>query len=144
MTKNGTLFRGKRPRPIPVAALARLKFPDGSVLSASLRRWLAFDGSWLGWFTNPNKPVFRPKKLGQHAKDEYADDSPFLCVQYPGIDVYLAIHSGLIEYDGPYGSLADDPRFASRMKEHAKKNLGGARMIDLGYGHGQFANNAPD
>ena len=183
--RTGALLSGK-PKPVPAAALERLTFPDGSRLSPSLRRWLAFDASWLGWFTSVSKPVFRPKKLGQYAKDEYeldwgygdsektvsgdcfgvhggsdsrrflyvgapdslgehpvlltdTDDSPYLCVEYPGIDVYLAIHSGLIEHRGVYASLADDPRYASRMKEHAKNNLGGSRAVDLGYGHGQFA-----
>jgi hypothetical protein len=183
---DGRLLRGKKPTPIPPGALAALTFPDGSPLSPSLRHWLAFDASWLGWFTDARHPAFRPKKLGKYAKDEYeldwgygelettvggdcfgvrggsdsrrflyvgkpgrtgehpillvdTDDSPYLGVEYPGIDVYLAIQAGVIEHDGAYGSLAKDPRYAARMKEHAAKNLGGTLSIDLGYGHGQFA-----
>jgi hypothetical protein len=183
--KEGGLL-GARPAPVPPDVLSRLTFPDGSALSPSLRRWLAFDAGWLGWFTDAKRPLFRPKKLGQYARDEYeldwgygelettvggdclgvpggsdsrrflyvgkpdrtgehpvlltdTDDSPYLGIEYPGIDVYLAIHLGLIEHDGAYGALADDPRYASRMREHAKNCLGGKRAIDLGYGHGQFA-----
>ncbi len=160
-----------------------LTFPGGSALSPSLRRWLAFDGSWVQWFDDLDDPVFKPKKLGQYARDEYeqdwgygrldakmkgdcfglhfgadsrrflyvgkpdstgehpvlltdTDDSPFLCVQYPGIDVYLGVHAGLIEggLDEGYGSLAHDKRYAARMKQHAKLNLLGKPSIDLGYG----------
>jgi hypothetical protein len=173
--------KGKPPRPVPPKALDALTFPDGSALSPSLHRWLSFDASWLAWFDDVARPVFKPKKLGQYARDEYemewgyktlepamggdcfglhggsdsrrflyvgkpdktgehpvlltdTDDAPFLCVQYPGIDVYLAVHAGIIESEGAYGSFAKDPRFAARMKEHAKLNLGGKPSIDLGYG----------
>ena len=184
---DGRLLRGKKPTPVPPDVLEALNtFPDGSPLSPSLRRWLAFDASWLGWFGDVRRPAFRPKKLGQYAKDEYeldwgygdlegtvggdcfgvhggsdsrrflyvgkpdrtgehpvllvdTDDSPYLGVEYPGIDVYLAIHAGVLEHNGAYGSLAKDPRYAARMKQHAANNLGGEVSIDLGYGHGQFA-----
>jgi hypothetical protein len=171
--------KGKPPRPIPPKALDALRFPDGSALSPSLRRWLAFDASWLGWFDDISHPVFKPKKLGQYARDEYemewgyktlepkiggdcfglhggsdsrrllyvgkpdktgehpvlltdTDDAPLLCVQYPGVDVYLAVHADVIRADGAYGSFAKDPRFAGRMKEHGKLNLGGKTLIELG------------
>ncbi len=55
-------------------------------------------------------------------------------------DVHLALHSGVIEHKGGvYGSLAKDPRYATRMKEHARLNLLGKPYIDIGYGMGQFA-----
>jgi hypothetical protein len=40
------------PEPLPAAALTALAFRDGSPLPPSLRRWLAFDASWLEIHTN--------------------------------------------------------------------------------------------
>jgi hypothetical protein len=172
-------------RPIAPAVLEGLRFPDGSVLSPALRRWLAFDGSWLGWFEDLEKPVFRGRKLGRYARDEYGmdwgygslekkvggdcfgvhfgsdsrrflyvgkpdsvgehpvllvdtDDSPYLGVEYPGIDVYLAVHAGVIEMKGRgYGSLRDDARYGRRMEEHARINLGGEANVEVEFGGGE-------
>ena len=41
------------PTPLPAELLATLTFPSGKALPPSLKRWLAFDASWLsnfGWF----------------------------------------------------------------------------------------------
>jgi len=78
--------------------------------------------------------VGKPDSSGEHPVllcD--TDDAPYLCVQYPGIDVYLGVHAGLIENEGAYGDLAKDARYAARMKEHAKLNMLGKPDIELGY-----------
>lgn len=60
------------------------------------------------------------------------DDQPFVCVEYPGLDVYLATHAGLIKPpEKVYGAYADDPRFAERMQHHIEAALGGRREIEL-------------
>jgi len=61
------------------------------------------------------------------------DDTPYLCVEYPGIDVYLAIYAGVIEAeDRTYNALSKDARYGARMKEHAKLNLFGRQEIEVG------------
>ena len=61
------------------------------------------------------------------------DDLPFLCVEYPGIDVYLGVFSGLVadEGDGCYGSLAGDRRYRARMKQHQAQALHGYASVEL-------------
>lgn len=71
------------PRPLASATLGRLAFPSGKPLPPSLRRWLAFDASWLagcGWFASPTDfedPVFTPRRIDEIVRDEL-DDSPFV------------------------------------------------------------------
>jgi len=62
------------PRPLPAPVLEGLTFPSGKPLPPSLKRWLAFDGSWLqslGWFSSLDGPIFTPRTLGQIADAEY-------------------------------------------------------------------------
>lgn len=70
------------PQPLPAAALERLTFPGGKPLPPSLRRWLAFDASWLagfGWFAaDPlQQPAFAPRRVDEIVRDEL-DDSPLV------------------------------------------------------------------
>ncbi len=61
------------------------------------------------------------------------DDAPFVCVEYPGIDVYLATHAKLLSPPKRVtGSYADDPRYRERMQHHIRAALGGRREIELG------------
>ena len=62
------------PHPLPAPVLDGLTFPSGKPLPPSLKRWLAFDGSWLqslGWFSSLAGPIFTPRTLGQIADAEY-------------------------------------------------------------------------
>jgi hypothetical protein len=158
-------------KPTP-AKLARLKFPNGKPLSPALERWLAFDASWLGWFADPTKPVFRPRTLGDYTIAEYdfdwgfgqlgfdgevygfedagsesrrllyvgepdsigeypvlvtdSNSNPYITVEYPGIDVYLAVMMGLVKYNmGVYGAMLGHPVYGARMKQHAARYFAG-------------------
>jgi hypothetical protein len=65
------------PRPLPTDAIEALRFPNGERPSPSLRRWLAFDASWLaelGWFDDLAAPVLKPCSIGEFAAREYGDD----------------------------------------------------------------------
>jgi hypothetical protein len=61
------------------------------------------------------------------------DDIPYVCLAYPGLDVYLADgvlttvlkHSYLDGFDGPYGP---------EMVEQARRNFHGFKSLDLGGG----------
>jgi len=71
-------FCGDRPleeaQPILPEVLERLAFPSGKPLTPSLKRWLAFDGSWLrdlGWFSSPEGDAFTPRRLDQIVEEEF-------------------------------------------------------------------------
>ena len=56
------------PRPLSAEALETLTFPSGKPLPPSLKRWLAFDASWLqelGWFSSLDEPVFTPRRIDE-------------------------------------------------------------------------------
>ncbi|MFJ8016516.1 hypothetical protein [Streptomyces sp. NPDC096339] len=62
--------------PVPLApeVLDRLRLPGDRPLPPSLRRWLAFDGSWLagvGWYEDPAEPVLGDRGLGATAEWMY-------------------------------------------------------------------------
>ncbi|MGW5345127.1 hypothetical protein [Streptomyces sp. NPDC004050] len=62
--------------PVPLApeAIDRLRLPGGRALPPSLRRWLAFDSSWLsdvGWYDDPREPVFGDRGLGATTESMY-------------------------------------------------------------------------
>ena len=62
------------PHPVPADTLARLTFPSGRPLPSSLRRWLAFDASWLrglGWFPEDDSFTFSPRRLDAVVQDEF-------------------------------------------------------------------------
>ncbi|MFE1318214.1 hypothetical protein [Kitasatospora phosalacinea] len=55
------------------------------------------------------------------------DDLPYAVLMYPGFDVYLAETAGVLPPDGRpgYDSLKHDPRYAARMRTHARGRLKG-------------------
>ncbi|MFD0279307.1 hypothetical protein ACFVHB_36170 [Kitasatospora sp. NPDC127111] len=58
--------------PVPLApeAIDRLRLAGDRPLPPSLRRWLAFDSSWLsdiGWYDDERAPVFEGRALGETA-----------------------------------------------------------------------------
>lgn len=66
------------PEPLDAATLDRLTFPSGRPLPPSLRRWLAFDASWLrdlGWFGPGDGGLrFTPRAIDMIVRDEF--DAP--------------------------------------------------------------------
>jgi hypothetical protein len=61
-------------RPLALDVLDRLAFPSGRPLPPSLRRWLAFDASWLcdlGWLATPADGFFTPRRLDEIVEDEF-------------------------------------------------------------------------
>lgn len=67
----GGLSGKHMPRPLPAPELERLSFPGGKPVPESIRRWLAFDASWLGWFEDLQRPVFQPMPLAALARREF-------------------------------------------------------------------------
>lgn len=64
--------------PLAPRALERLTLPSGKPLPPSLKRWLAFDASWLaqfGWLNSLDEPRLTPRRL-----DEVVADG----LEYPG------------------------------------------------------------
>ena len=62
------------PAPLPAEILATLSFPSGRPLPPSLRRWLAFDASWLagfGWFDTDLR--FTPRRLDEIVTAEFEE-----------------------------------------------------------------------
>jgi hypothetical protein len=54
------------PRPLVPTVLERLSVPSGKPLPPSLKRWLAFDASWLaqfGWLSSLDEPRLTPRRL---------------------------------------------------------------------------------
>ncbi len=79
--------------------------------------------------------VTEPDELGEYPVlviDE--DDIPYAAVMYPGFDVYMADTAGLLDLDfGTYEDLHGDPRYATRMRQHAEHifhGKAGAEMQD--------------
>ncbi|MEV0415105.1 hypothetical protein AB0I68_30995 [Streptomyces sp. NPDC050448] len=174
--------------PVPLApeVIDRLRLPGRRALPPSLRRWLAFDSSWLadvGWYEDAGEPVFGDRGLGATAEWMYGsggvmvdmfadfekllpavclplvggsdsrrllylgepdsmgeypvlvtdiDDLPYVAVMYPGLDVYLADLADVLDLDfDTYTSLADDPEYGARMREHAENTQLGSDGIDF-------------
>jgi hypothetical protein len=164
----------KKPAPLSKAVLDALTFPNGKPLPPSLRRWLAFDASWLAWFDDLDQPAFEPLQLGAFAEQEFdmdwgfstfegklpgdciglhfgsesrrllyvgepdshgeypvlvidTDDVPYVGLEYPGFDVYIAEAAGLLQdrEHETYGDLLDDAVYGGRMQEHADALFGG-------------------
>jgi hypothetical protein len=64
----------EQPRPLAPALLETLTFPSGKPLSPSLKRWLAFDASWLeslGWFAPGQPGVFAPRTIDKIVTAEF-------------------------------------------------------------------------
>ncbi len=171
------------PTPLAPAVLDALRFPNGAALSPSLRAWLAYDASYLGWFEDLEAPrleacsigelgrrlysgrsaaeqlphlaetlsgdcfllplrksarrflyVGEPDSIGEHPILAVDPEDPcFVCVEYPGIDVFLGERARLVERtSGEFGGLDQHELFAPRMSEHKVKLFGGARSLRYG------------
>ncbi|WP_199922777.1 hypothetical protein [Streptomyces sp. NRRL S-87] len=60
------------------------------------------------------------------------DDLPYVAVMYPGLDVYLADLAEVVDLDfDTYTSLAEDPEYGPRMREHAENTALGADGLEL-------------
>jgi hypothetical protein len=65
-----------KPQPLAAEVLETLAFPNGKPLPPSLKRWLAFDTSWLtslGWFASAQATVFTPRSLDQIVTAEFEE-----------------------------------------------------------------------
>ncbi len=64
------------------------------------------------------------------------DDTPFVCVEYPGLDVYLAVTFEVVRPGGRdhYARLFDDAVWKSAMETQARKNFYGFKSFDVGGG----------
>ncbi|NUP13106.1 MAG: hypothetical protein HOW73_44260 [Polyangiaceae bacterium] len=62
------------PTPLSPEQLDALTFPNGSPLSPSLREWLAFDASIVGWFEDLETPAFAASNMGDVARAAYAEE----------------------------------------------------------------------
>jgi len=58
------------------------------------------------------------------------DDLPYVAIEYPGLDVYLAAHAGVLQPD----EVIDEnhPIYGWRVREHAQLNLGGWAEFEIG------------
>ena len=163
----------EEPEPVPPKVLERLKFPNGKPLSPGLRAFLAFDSSWVSWFSDPGEPVFEPLSVselveeelegwGEHFKEvdamlpddclllpggsdsrrflyvgaadsfgEYpvfvvdTDDVPWIGLDTPGFDVWIAREFGLVPQPRAYGEVPAE--YVPHMDAHAKLNFGGRK-----------------
>src|SRR5512146_621956 len=64
------------PRSLTPEALEALTFPSGLPLPPSLKRWLAFDVSWLasfGWFAEGRPGVFTPLRIDEIVTAEFEE-----------------------------------------------------------------------
>jgi hypothetical protein len=175
---------GAPPEGLSEEAIAGLTLPGGLPLPPSLRRWLAYDARWLGWFEDLAHPVLPARSYHAMMVQEFdeqmaeiwdfsdmlpetclvvpggcdsrrflyagkaddageypvllvdTDDIPFICVEYPGFDVYLATSFDVIETHGEetYAGLFADPLWAPAMEQQARLNLLGFKCFDHGGG----------
>jgi hypothetical protein len=66
------------------------------------------------------------------------EDPPFVCVEYPGIDVFLADRARFLpQRSREFGGLGSDEVYGPRMQEHRDKLFGG--LPSLRYGDDGFA-----
>jgi hypothetical protein len=63
------------------------------------------------------------------------DDIPFVCLEYPCFDVYLAeMFEVTNRSGGTYAALFDDRALGPSMAAQARRNFGGFKSLDLGGG----------
>jgi hypothetical protein len=166
------------PEPVPPKVLERLKFPNGKPLSPGLRAFLAFDSSWVSWFSDPGDPEFEPMSVselveeelegwGEHFKEvdemlpgdcfllpggcdsrrflyvgaadsfgEYpvfvvdTDDVPWIALDTPGFDVWIAREFGVVPEASAYGEVPAE--YVPHLNAHAKLNFGGRMDYECG------------
>ncbi|HEY1546495.1 MAG TPA: hypothetical protein VGG28_01680, partial [Kofleriaceae bacterium] len=92
---------------------------------------LPFDGDCFGLHVGSDSRrllyVGQPDSIGEHpVLLTDTDDDPYLGVEYPGIDVYLGVYSGVIDYKPEvYGRMIQHPIYGARMRQHATRYFGG-------------------
>lgn len=125
---------------LDVAELARREFGDEEPISAAFRGLArgALPGRCLPLPFGSDSRRFlylsAPDALGEYPVLLIdIDDVPFVCVEHPGLDVFLATHAGLLSPpERTYGAYAKDLRFKERMGHHIASALGGRALIELG------------
>jgi hypothetical protein len=60
------------------------------------------------------------------------DDVPYVCIAYPGLDLYLADGNVLTICDGTYEDCASDARYKDALFDQAKRNFHGLLSVELG------------
>lgn len=127
-----------RLRPLKVAALARQEYGDqplARTFESLEAHSLAGDCLLVPIGSESRRFVYlsEPDDTGEYPVLLIdIDDQPFVCVEYPGLDVYLATHAGVLQPPANvYGAYVDDPRFAGRMRHHIQHALHGERQIEL-------------
>jgi hypothetical protein len=103
----------KEAHPIGPEVLEHLTFPSGKPLPPSLKRWLAFDASWLeelGWFASIEQGTFTPRRLDEIVTAEFAelDDES-------GPAEFVEPGDELDDFDKPYGE--NFAKLSARMGE---------------------------
>jgi hypothetical protein len=107
--------------PMPAPLLAELSFPDGKPLPPSLRRWLAYDASFVRLFVDPRRPHFHPLGFRQLLTQEFggfgSDDAwevfdellPGACYLLPGgSDARRFLYVGEADALGEYPVMCVD------------------------------------
>lgn len=171
-------------QPLAADVVDALRFPNGAPLSPSLREWLRFDGTLVGWFDDLEAPKLERSSVSQLALRMYGnahqagpfsalegktlpgdcyplpkgtlarrflyvgepdsigeypvlvmdvDGPPFVCVECPGFDVYLATLAGLVYPPRRvFGCFVEDETYGPRMREHIARVLSGRPSLKLG------------
>lgn len=173
------------PDPVPPKVLEGLKFPNGKPLSPSLRAFLAFDSSWLSWFSDSSEPEFEPLGVSELVEEELegsgeafeevdpmlpgdcfllpggsdcrrflyvgeadsfgeypvfvvdTDDVPWVGLEAPGFDVWIAQQLGILTPARRYGDVPVE--YEPHMEAHAKLNFDGRRSYECGSGESETA-----
>lgn len=93
---------------------------------------LGFDGEVYGFEDAGSESrrllyVGEPDSIGEYpVLVTDADSNPYITVEYPGIDVYLAVMMSLVKYNmGVYGAMLGHPVYGARMKQHAARYFAG-------------------
>ncbi len=92
------------PRPMSSRQIEALRTSSGVPFPPSIREWLAYDASFLGWLDEGGLPRLRPRSLGLLAAWNYQDDWGFAALEerLPAAGYWLPIGGETMRflYDG--------------------------------------------